>query len=297
PHACLTLATTKPSVSIVSPSHHLVIWPLLPERYNVALGLSRLWEQLVDHTHLTQSPAYLKVNGKPLLEIWGFGFTNRRVGPAQALSVIRWFTHDAPTKYQVTLMGGVPRYWRTLDHDARSDPAWTAVYRSFNIVSPWRAGNYDDSEAARQAIRTVAAGDVAAVLATGQGYMPVIFPGFSSQCWPDHCNDPSLKCLNSAPRMGGRFMWTQACEFARLGVQTMYVGMFDEMNEGTAILKLAPTQATTPTGCHIVALDADGLRLPSDWYLQVTHAVSVGLKTQRLSSTPNLPLHPPSSGP
>ena len=27
-------------------------------------------------------------------------------------------------EYQVTLMGGVPTYWRTLNNDSQSDPAW-----------------------------------------------------------------------------------------------------------------------------------------------------------------------------
>ena len=287
----LTLCGVKPYLSIIERTANLVVWPLAPERYNVDLCLTERWKYLVDTLHITESSSYLKANGKPLLEIWGFGFTDRHVNPEQAMKTIKWFTHDAPPKYRVTLMGGVPRYWRTRVKDAQPDPAWAAVYRSFDIISPWRAGDYNNQDEARQAIRTTAAGDVAALRGTGQGYMPVIFPGFSCQCWPNWRNDPSLKHLNVAPRMGGKFMWTQAFEFSRLGVQTMYVGMFDEMSEGTAILKLAPTAATTPGGCHIVAMDADGFHLPSDWYLQVSRAISDLLKANKLFTAPNLPIH------
>ena len=71
----------------------------------------------------------------------------------------------------------------------------------------------------------------------------------------------------------------------------MYTAMFDEMNEGTAILKLVPTSATTPKGLHMVTMDADGFHLPSDWYLQVAGAISDSLKANTLSRTPNLPIH------
>lgn len=292
PNSNLTLCNVKPYVSILDKTHNLVVWPLLPELYNINLYLPKLWKYLVDTLHITQSPSYLRANGKPLLEIWGFGFTSRHVDPQQAMNTIRWFTLEAPPQYRVTLMGGIPRFWRTLDQDAQSNPAWAAVYRSFDILSPWRAGNYNHQEEARQCIRTVAEGDVAELRVTGQGYMPVIFPGFSNQCWPSNRGDPSLKSLNSAPRMGGRFMWTQAYEFSRLGVQTMYIGMFDEMNEGTAIIKLAPTAETTPQECHLVTMDADGWKLPSDWYLQVAFAISRSLKVNTLYTTPNLPIAP-----
>ena len=124
--------------------------------------------------------------------------------------------------------------------------------------------------------------------------MPVIWPGYSfyNALVNTDGRDPAAALKNPIPRMGGRFLWTQSYEYSRLGIQSMYTAMFDEVNEGTAIFKLAPTSATTPNGCYALTLDADGLQLPADWYLQVSGAISGSLKTNTLPSTPDLPIHP-----
>lgn len=55
--------------------------------------------------------------------------------------------------------------------------------------------------------------------------------------------------------------------------------MFDEVDEGTAMFKLAPTRDSVPAGLPLVTLDADGDQLPSDWYLQLARQAQ-----QRLSA-------------
>jgi len=49
----------------------------------------------------------------------------------------------------------------------------------------------------------------------------------------------------------------------------MYVAMFDEVDEGIAMYKLAETQADCPVGAGQATLNVDGYDLPSDWYLMV----------------------------
>ena len=41
------------------------------------------------------------------------------------------------------------------------------------------------------------------------------------------------------PRRKGEFYWRQFAIFRELGIRTVFVGMFDEVNEGTAIYKVA----------------------------------------------------------
>jgi len=64
----------------------------------------------------------------------------------------------------------------------------------------------------------------------------------------------------------------------------MYGAMFDEVDEGTAMFKLAPTRASVPAGVPIVTLDADGDRLPSDWYLQLAREAQRRLSAPRRSA-------------
>jgi hypothetical protein len=49
----------------------------------------------------------------------------------------------------------------------------------------------------------------------------------------------------------------------------IYGAMFDEMDEGTAMLKLAPTPNELPVQGTFVPLNSDGWTLPSDWYLRL----------------------------
>jgi hypothetical protein len=178
-----------------------------------------------------------------------------------AMEIIRWLTREAPERYRVTLMGGVPTWWRSLAHDSMSDPAWAAVYRSFDIISPWSVGRYADNAGADSYRSTIIVPDLAETRTQGRDYMPVVFPGFS---WHNlYPNFPT----NQIPRQGGRFFWHQVYNAMSAGCRMIYIAMFDEVDEGTAMMKLAPTRTELPSGADLVPLDIDGYKLPSDWYL------------------------------
>ena len=67
--------------------------------------------------------------------------------------------------------------------------------------------------------------------------------------------------------------------------------MFDEVDEGTAIYKLAPTRAHLPAQGSFLALDADGETLLRDWYLRVTEQIARMLHGE-LPIQPVLPIQP-----
>jgi len=228
---------------------------------NLVQTIKEDWMFQVDTMKITESPQYLHHNGRPVLAVWGFGFTDRLFTPAMATEIIRWLTQDAPERYRATLMGGMPTWWRSLTHDSMSDPAWAAAYRSFDIISPWSVGRYADNAGADSYRSTIIVPDLAETNALGKEYMPVVFPGFS---WHNlYPSSPS----NQIPRQGGRFFWHQVCNAISAGCRMIYIAMFDEVDEGTAMMKLAPTQAGLPVGAQLVPLDIDGYKLPSDWYL------------------------------
>ena len=54
----------------------------------------------------------------------------------------------------------------------------------------------------------------------------------------------------------------------------IYVAMFDEVDKGMTIYKIAKTNAQTPTTGNFVTLDVDGYNLPSDWYLRIVGAAT-----------------------
>jgi hypothetical protein len=94
--------------------------------------------------------------------------------------------------------------------------------------------------------------------------MPVIFPGFS---W----HNLNGGTLNQIPRYGGTFYWRQVYDFIGAGCNMLFGAMFDEMNEGTSMLKMAATTNQLPVGASLVPLNIDGYALPSDWYLQLAN--------------------------
>ena len=229
------------------------------------------WKYLVDTLQITASPRYLKDGGKPVLYLWGLGFADRPGTPADAATLIDWLTTGADPRYRVTLVGGVPAHWRTLDGDAKTDPAWARVYRSFDVLSPWTVGRFANDAAADAYRAASLVPDLAAATAAGKRYMPVVFPGFS---WHNLTGFPS----NQIPRRGGAFYWRQVWNAVGSGATMLKTAMFDEVDEGTAMFKLAPTAAEVPTGPALVSLDADGRALPSDFYLRVGGAATALLR-------------------
>ena len=75
--------------------------------------------------------------------------------------------------------------------------------------------------------------------------------------------------LNQIPRQKGRFYWSLISGAIDAKAKMLYVAMFDEMDEGTAMLKLAPTPNQIPVQGTFVPLNIDGYALPSDWYLRL----------------------------
>ena len=250
----------------------------------LAQQLAADWAYLVHDRRVTESPRYLRHRGKPLLAIWGLGFNDRPATAAQARAIVDHFTSGAPAAEQVTLMGGVPTHWRTLSGDAKPEPEWTGVYRSFDVISPWAVGRYADDAGADSFGEQQILPDIAEARAAGSDYLPVVFPGFS---WRNLNGGP----LNEIPRRGGAFFWRQFYNARLAGADMIYVAMFDELDEATAMFKIAPSAAEQPAGAQLVSLDIDGQALPSDWYLRVAGAATEVLRGTR-ALTPGIPITP-----
>jgi hypothetical protein len=98
--------------------------------------------------------------------------------------------------------------------------------------------------------------------------------------------------LNQIPRNGGAFYGRQVYNAVAAGCTMIYVAMFDEMDEGTAMLKMAPTSAQLPAQGRFVPLNIDGKTLPSDWYLRLADEASKMLRRE-IPLTPLMPIQPP----
>jgi hypothetical protein len=207
------------------------------------------WKRLVDEAKVTQDPRYLHHNGRPLLFVWGF--YSDRFGPDLAHRLIDFLKGD--TKYGVTLVGGCEWGWRS-----EKDPGWARAFRRFDIISPWNVGNFTEEDSRKQASTDYWREDLQEAKKASMGYLPVIYPGFA---WSNLKGEAAGK--DRLPRLGGEFFWRQFCTAADLGIEMAYVAMFDEVDEGTAILKV---NNHPPGPGRFVTYDG----LPSDWYLRLT---------------------------
>src|SRR5260370_7522659 len=77
----------------------------------------------------TSSSAYAKQNGKPVVCIWGFGFSddNHNFTAAACIDVIKWFQSKG-----CYVIGGVPTHLRGQNIDFR--PCFLKNYKTFCII-------------------------------------------------------------------------------------------------------------------------------------------------------------------
>lgn len=234
------------------------------------------WVHLVDDLQILESPNYLHHNGRPVLSIWGLGH-REGITVEHANAIIQWLTIDAPEKYRVNLKGGIDNKWQS--HSAE----WQTVYDKFDVISPWAVGRYGDNNGADNFREKYIEPDLARTKSKGINYMPVVFPGFS---WWNLKDDAEF---NSKPRNGGKFLWHQFYNAIDAGCNMIYVAMYDEVDEGTAIFKLAENDEQLPTTGRLIPLDYDGYELPSDWYLQLTGEATKMLRGE-INLTSTIPL-------
>ena len=205
--------------------------------------------------------AYLHHGGKPVIALWGLGFNDRAAMLEQWADLIEFFKNDRQHG-GCTVMVGVPTYWRTLERDTIRDAKLHEVITKAHIVSPWTVGRFGTPEAAAKHYREVVPGDRRWCDERKLEHLPVVFPGFS---WHNLMLGRGKEAkLDQIPRLGGRFLWSQCAAAVRAESRMLYVAMFDEMDEGTAIFKCT----NTPPVGRSPFLTYENL--PSDHYLWLT---------------------------
>jgi hypothetical protein len=245
------------------------------------------WRYLAAQFGLTSSKAYLQDSGKPVLELWGFGFVDRPGTADEVLLLAADLEAGNDGLQSATLIGGIPSKWRTLQGDSKTDAAWTAVYLAYNVLSPWMVGRFDSEDSASLFYDQTIAPDLALVQSLGLRYLPVIFPGFSHYNLMLALGDPAQAIVNQIPRNCGNFIWQQSYLLLSHGVDKAYGAMFDELDEGTAVLPAESTKAGFPPDSQGVYLDEDGCMLASDWYVTVMGRIA---RNFAAGTVPSLPL-------
>jgi hypothetical protein len=210
--------------------------------------------------------------GKPVVAVWGIGFNNSRAYSLQECAKLLRLLRNNPEFGGMTVMVGVPFGWRTLGRDAVKDPALHEVLKTADVISPWSVGRYGTIKGAERGIAAVHEADAKWCRERGKDYLPVVFPGFS---WANLTKSRGGEAkLNAIPRLRGEFLWSQAAQRIRLGADMLYMAMFDELDEGTAIFKCADE---APVGTQGFVTNEG---LPSDHYLWLTGQIGRALRKE-----------------
>lgn len=259
-------------------------WALMYDLSGVRQGAGETvindWKHLLaSKTVDIHAPAYFHHHGKPLVALWGLGF-NDRPPMLDDWSAIITFLRDDPRFGGCAIMLGVPYHWLQLKGDTIPDPRLHQLIALADIVSPWAVGRLATPQDAANRIQSHLKPGLAWCAERKADFLPVVFPGFS---WQNLSKARGQSAeFDQIPRRGGEFLWAQALAAKQAGARMLYVAMFDELDEGTAIFK---TDNHPPVGPTRFLAEPD---LPSDHYLWLSGSLGRLLRDD-LPATATLP--------
>lgn len=225
------------------------------------------WKKLVDELDILNKDnafTYLHHHQRPLVAIWGIGFPDRpyNIRDIKILELIDFLKND-PVYGGCAVMLGVPTYFRDLDSDCVSDPFLHEIIEQADIIMPWMVGRftmdvYSDMKRYADQVKK----DIEWCAQRSVDYAPCVYPGFS---WYNLSKKEfgGKHRLNAIPRKKGEFYWAQISNAIEAGATMLYVAMFDEIDESTAIFKCTNTPPVNGT-----FIDYEGM--PEDHYLRLT---------------------------
>ena len=184
---------------------------------------------------------YLYENGKPMLALWGIAFNDD--------------SHPKPTYLEPyiealqaqgwSIMLGCPAYWRQGGNDCVTGTEHRKLLeliKKCDAFIPWYVGRFGYDNFKGEDWQSRLRQDVS----TAKGYSTDghtvvyaehVFPGGSDRNMHPNNGYPDGDATQTGFRFGGKFYWDQFYYHIKNGAKAIYVGMFDEIDEGTAIFK------------------------------------------------------------
>ncbi len=230
------------------------------------------WKGLVDASDPRKDATYAHYGNKPVICLWGIGFDDHRKYSIGACSKLVDFLKNDPVYGGNSVILGVPYFWRETPVGRPTDSVPLAelepLLKQADILSPWAVGRYGSLDAAAAIGGKAVSPDLAWCSSRGIGYQPVVFPGFN---WNNLMATRGHGKGGSIPRQGGKFLWAQAASAINAGAEMLYIAMFDEVDEGTAIFKVT-NNPPIPEGSFLTYEGLD-----PDFYLRVAGRIGTAL--------------------
>ncbi|KAL0478273.1 hypothetical protein AKO1_008556 [Acrasis kona] len=217
------------------------------------------WTYVTNTLNATKSSRYLKQDGKPVVVIWALGYSGRSDTPQNAIDIANYFKSVG-----CFVIVGVPITWKF--GSGENQPGFDQAYLAFDGITPWSVGRPTDQNAIYNNHNFFTLREQNYTQAYNKWFAPTLFPGFS---WANM--NPGAP-FNAISRRNGTFFKYQADIILSMNSTEktfVFIAMFDEVDEGTAMFKISSSAANTPTQKPFVTTSTDGMNLPSDTYLRL----------------------------
>jgi len=213
------------------------------------------WKRMVDDGYTKPENRYIQHNGLPVVHIWslhnkGDNFTPTT--PEVALKLMQFFNAEGP--YKAFLISGATWPWAR-----EKEPEYMELKANMKAVIPWNTGHAPQgADGIKRAGTAHWPKDKEFAEDNNILWIPVLYPGFTWKNMNRYRKDAEVYI----DRRKGDFLWEQFVAAHNAGAETIMLGMFDEVDEGSAFFKISPEP---PTQAHFVGTDG----MPSDWWLQL----------------------------
>jgi hypothetical protein len=226
----------------------------------------------------TKQKFYLHQKDKPLITLWGVGFND---GRPYSLTDVESLMNGLKEK-GYSIMLGVPTYWRERRNDALSDAKLHELIKAADVIMPWFVGRYGMNNFPD--FHTLIENDIQWCKTNNVEYAPLCFPGSSDLNMHPHNNGRN-------DRYKGQFLWDQMYHSIKSGAQMLYMAMFDEIDEGTALYKtmnMSDVPSNVPEtpyyltyrngGYSITSNPITNLPGPNDWCKLVPDVLNIAFQ-------------------
>ncbi|MEY5019569.1 MAG: hypothetical protein RLZ22_657 [Verrucomicrobiota bacterium] len=217
---------------------------------------------LMTQFDIFNDPRYVREDGKPVIFIWGFPFTDRNITVQAADEAIDWLK-----SLNLHVIGGIPNTWSTLSAE------WQNHILKYDGVLVWMSQSNTNTKRANE---------LNTFKNRGQDFYPHIWPGFS---WA-HLKMMAASDLSQyTDRANGQFYWTKGRQWINAGADRLFIGMFDEYDESTAIMPMTD-DPPNPYADYGRFITNEGK--PGDWWMALTDELKRMMLKQR-TNTNTLP--------
>jgi len=224
--------------------------------------IKKEWIRMVDLGYTTLENRYIHHNGLPVVHLWNVTYPDdvelrSKSNPQIAEELLEFF--NTKGKYQAFFVAGTNWTW-TREVNIEK---WEYFYEEIKCVVSWNVGNaLPDKNDPNKFVAYTGIWKDAERISKQKDilWIPTIYPSFSWQNMNVNRTEAWAKARKG--RRQGEFLWEQLYALNEVNADSVFLAMWDELDEWTAFFKVLPNP---PEEGNFLGTEG----MPSDWSLQL----------------------------